>query len=343
MKYLSIVALLVVVTGCAHVPLKRNTQRQVRTVAEIQQQQVMDNVAMFVSDPNAIPFYSMPDAGGAQVTLNSGADIGLQWNPTTLVSETLGLGGTGTLTENWTLKPVNDPDRLAMMKCVYQQVVCKSGSECFSCEEKLRTLFGDDYAFCDVPGCWFRRGCHRDVPKDCCFKAEYCGNWIWVDSQHREHLARVTLAILRIATADIASFNPPVEKIQVEETTTYGDGKTITAKFSLPTDRYENYRTRAREEQERQAEQKKNDQANFWDALKGAAEKTGDAGLMEKLQGFESQQTDIWQPSSSGALLPKSPPFDLPLDGATSSEGARAQQLQTDPLSSLRSQSLFPQ
>src|SRR5687767_13832088 len=59
--------------------LLRSTSRQVRTVADIHQQQIMDNLAMFVYDPNSFPFFAVPDGGSADVTDNASGSIALNW------------------------------------------------------------------------------------------------------------------------------------------------------------------------------------------------------------------------------------------------------------------------
>ena len=46
--------------GCTHVQLKRNTVRQAFTVGDIQQQQVLNNLARFVYDINSLPSFSIP-------------------------------------------------------------------------------------------------------------------------------------------------------------------------------------------------------------------------------------------------------------------------------------------
>jgi len=56
------------ISGCAHVPLARNTQRQIRTIVDIQQQQVLDNLAMFTVNLHATPYFAVPNGGGTNVS-----------------------------------------------------------------------------------------------------------------------------------------------------------------------------------------------------------------------------------------------------------------------------------
>ena len=43
-------ALILFTTGCMHIPLRNNTANQARTVSDLYQQQVLNNLAMFVDD-----------------------------------------------------------------------------------------------------------------------------------------------------------------------------------------------------------------------------------------------------------------------------------------------------
>src|SRR4051794_11674873 len=64
-------ALLLASVGCTSVQLRNNTLSQAEAVHQVQQQQVLDNLAMFVVNPNAVPFFSI--AGGwAVLRIQSG-------------------------------------------------------------------------------------------------------------------------------------------------------------------------------------------------------------------------------------------------------------------------------
>ena len=47
-------------TGCTHVQLRKNTVNQADTLSEIYQQQVLDNLAMFVYDYYSLPHFAIP-------------------------------------------------------------------------------------------------------------------------------------------------------------------------------------------------------------------------------------------------------------------------------------------
>ncbi|MFM2001710.1 MAG: hypothetical protein RI963_1136 [Planctomycetota bacterium] len=66
MRGLSLLATLIAVglfSGCTHRQLRWNTTHQAQTLTDIYEQQVLDNLAMFVRNPNSTPFFAFPNAG----------------------------------------------------------------------------------------------------------------------------------------------------------------------------------------------------------------------------------------------------------------------------------------
>ena len=227
-------------TGCAHVPLARNTGKQVQTIADIQEQQVLDNIAMFVANPGATPFFAQPTAGSTQVIQGGSGGIGLSWNPTTLMGETLNLNGNTSLSENWTLQPINNPDRLVLMKCLYRHVTRQIRNDpCLDCYGKLQAFFGAEFVCCDAPDCWFGYGTKKQIPSCCRKVGHYCGTYVWVTPENFDQLSRVTMSILDIATADLTSFAP--RTVAVEETFAVGNA-TVTGTYRMNAEAYEELR-----------------------------------------------------------------------------------------------------
>ena len=113
-------------SGCMDWQLRKNTVEVSYSVGEIQQQQVLDNLAMFVCDNNAFPSFCYPNQGGSNVTDMASATVtpGLSRVGLTgtavkaFVFSTLGLnfGGQRTCLESYTLTPVNDPRKLELMR-----------------------------------------------------------------------------------------------------------------------------------------------------------------------------------------------------------------------------------
>lgn len=85
--------ILTLAAGCAHRQLRWNTVRQSATLTEIYEQQVLDNLAMFVRDPGSLPFFAFPVGGGSDVTDEGSIGTDIRWNATTFVDDVLRISG----------------------------------------------------------------------------------------------------------------------------------------------------------------------------------------------------------------------------------------------------------
>lgn len=205
--------------GCTHVQLRNNSLNQAHAVHQLQQQQVLDNLAMFVVDPNALPFFTIPGAGTSAVSDQGSASTSLNWLRAGFQSIGLTVGGSRLQQENFTLAPLSDPDKLARMRCAYQAAVGYSGTGCIDCCN-LEKRWGDAtwdgrvapekcVDECSPQPGWFCTGCKKDVPKNAPYVANYGSTYVWVLPHGTDELARLTLAILDYATAVAA---PPKTK-----------------------------------------------------------------------------------------------------------------------------------
>lgn len=229
----------VAATGCTYMPLRRNTIQQAQSVADLQQQQVMNNLAMFMYDPNALPFFSLPGASLATVTDTTSGSGGLNWIARGFSGASLGAMASRAQLETYNMLPVTSPTSLSLMRCAYQQVVanCRSSSvpdeykqlvsqNCPNCAKLWNRFYtGDPNTPPTPPGdahdsgaitnrclqgrCWLGVGCRKCVPKECpCnYVGHYCGLYVWVLPNGRDELAKLTLAIL-----DYALHEPPAPK-----------------------------------------------------------------------------------------------------------------------------------
>lgn len=226
--WLALALALLAASGCTHVQLRKNTIRQAWTLGEIQQQQVLNNLAMFVYNPNSLPSFAVPNQGGTNVTDSGTTTV----TPSFLrvsgdfVFNALGMnfGATRQAQESFTMTPVNDPRKLELMRCAYQQAVANCGrgqpsEHCPDCKSIMNRFYTGDpdgdiaartggtvNSECLNSHCWFGWGCKSCVPKNCpcTYVGEYCGVYVWVLPEGREELTKLTLAIL-----DFALNNPP--------------------------------------------------------------------------------------------------------------------------------------
>lgn len=223
-------------SGCAHHQLRWDTIKQSETLTTIYEQQVLDNLAMFVYDHNSLPFFAFPNAGGSNVNDVGGWRWNIFWSRAAsgFASSDMGLNGTRSLTESWTLTPVTDPRKLELMRCAFQKsasACTSSGSSgtCPNCERAFAKFYtgnpggaipdqatgnGSVTSECLGADCWFGFGCKKCVPKHCrCLKVgHYCGVYVWVMPHGQDELTKLTLAILDYAIYSAAAGAPKPTK-----------------------------------------------------------------------------------------------------------------------------------
>ncbi len=255
--------LLVSFVGCAHTQLRWNTTHQVRTLSEIHEQQVLDNLAKFVVDANSMPSFAYPNQGASGVTDAGNVGNSTTWNKLGFLQGGLTLGGSRSMNEAWTLTPVFDVRRLELMRCAYQAAiesagVCRNATNCPDCDRIQRTFYVGDPAgrynsgndklpdtletfsrlsgrttpACFQPVKWLESGDKRCLPKDCkCLKkGHYCGTYVWILPGGQDELTKLTLTILDYAFSSQATARAGAAR-QTKDVTWFFDTK------GLPTER----------------------------------------------------------------------------------------------------------
>ena len=193
-------------SGCTHVQLRKNSVNQAVAVHDLQQQQVLDNLAMFACNYNATPYFSYANQSGAQVTDQANASASLGWGrvnvfgsnaipafPFPLLLSAIGLSGGGQRSqqEAFTVTPVNDPRKLELMRCAYQTVVAGCGrgavsGSCPDCQTRFKVFYTGDPNGDIRQGangivtseclksdcCWFHIGCKKCLAKHC--ESKHC-------------------------------------------------------------------------------------------------------------------------------------------------------------------------
>ena len=126
-------------------------------------------------------------------------------------SATLTGNASRSITGNWTLNPMSNPDRLRAMRAAYQIAL---GAEFIDPidEQKLDAIRKDQK---DIPIArgWIRVGRKREVPRGACIVA-HCGKtYAWVVPGHSKDFADFALLMMNIAT-----WIPPAAKGQAAAT-----------------------------------------------------------------------------------------------------------------------------
>jgi hypothetical protein len=142
---LCIAILATAASGCTHAQLNRSTLFQASTLADLQFQQVLDNVARFVANPYTMPYFAYPTSGSTQIADGGTVSPTISWAPHSTASEMLGLSANRTITEGWGLVPVTNPDKLYAMRCAYQRVVGALSMPCDICDDRLGNYLPKDF------------------------------------------------------------------------------------------------------------------------------------------------------------------------------------------------------
>lgn len=144
-----------VVGGCqTHLFLRDNTVCTTTTLTDLNYQQVLDNVAMFVAHPGSMPSIAIINSVTVTVSDQKGVSASATYNPT-LTFRQQGDGAlpilslffnpscSRNLTENWSLVPVTDVDNLRRIRCAFQMLVLDGGqsSDCYDCKGLLERFY----------------------------------------------------------------------------------------------------------------------------------------------------------------------------------------------------------
>jgi hypothetical protein len=204
------------VGGCqTHLSLRDNTVRTTATLTDLNYQQVLDNVALFVANPSAMPSIAVINAGAVTVADQKSINANATYAPTITFEQQAGSGlpilslllnpsGSRNVTENWSLAPVTDVDNLRRIRCAFQLLVLNGGetTDCDSCVDLLRRFYlGEtDRLDCILPTGWFHAGCRKDVPRGACYVGRYHDTYVWVLPDGLEGLTRFTMTVIDLAT-----------------------------------------------------------------------------------------------------------------------------------------------
>ena len=193
LRVLGAVAFVVGGAGCTHQQLKFNTARQLQTIHHVEEQVILNNLAMFANNSNAVPYYAYPSGGTSNVVDSGGLAAGFN-----AFRKTINGQAGRQMQEAWTLLQVTDPGRLKQMRAIYQGAV-------FECSGP-----------CEDP--WFCVGTARSVPKRCCeLTGHDCKTWVWITPSGKSRFYDLVAEIKRIAfvapiPANLATYTVYVDK-----------------------------------------------------------------------------------------------------------------------------------
>ena len=118
---LSAILCCICIPGCTFLRLQHSITNQATTLADIHYQQVLNNLALFSTNPNFMPSHVSLRDGSAQIQdfgqANAGLDI------TESVTTSLGLTGSRTVVEQWGVSPITDDIEVRIIQIAYQRAI----------------------------------------------------------------------------------------------------------------------------------------------------------------------------------------------------------------------------
>src|SRR5271166_6663094 len=125
-RFCVILALLPVLsTGCTHNQLRRSTSMTQASMSDLRYKHILDNLAMMVRNPATVPNPVAINGGVVQISDNGTGLGNITWNPLAAAPPKLyniffGLTGSRTVSEQWSLTPLHNPEKLRLMRYTYQ-------------------------------------------------------------------------------------------------------------------------------------------------------------------------------------------------------------------------------
>ena len=219
-RALVLIGVVSTLSGCAtHLALRDDTVRTSNTLTDLQYKQILDNVARFQHDPDAVPSFAVATAGTVAVNDQTGAGVSPNYSPTlTFTQQGAGSGleilsllfpfsAQRTAAENWSLTPITDADNLRRLRCAYRLLVMGEATPNYEfCRKQMQEFFaGEEAGLTDYypPRGWYGVGCKKDVPKNACYVGCHCDTYVWVLPEGRNDLALFTMGALDLATGKL--------------------------------------------------------------------------------------------------------------------------------------------
>jgi hypothetical protein len=210
-----LIGLLSTLSGCTHVALQNDTVRTTNTLADLQYQQVLDNLARFHENPDTIPSFAVATAGTVSILDTAGTGVSPTYSPTLnfgqqgggalpILSLLFPFSAQRAVTENWSLTPITDADNLRRLRCAYRLLVMGEATPNYAyCRKQMKEFFaGEEAAVVDYfpPRGWYCVGNKKDVPKDACYVGSHGCTYVWVTPEGKNDLALFTMGALDLAT-----------------------------------------------------------------------------------------------------------------------------------------------
>jgi hypothetical protein len=116
--------------GCTHLKLERSTLKQASTLSDLQYQQVLDNLAVFSCNSEALAWHVKLKSGTVQITDLVGSSVsGVFWSGQDANSVLPGVNSQRTVLGQWDVEPAVDSDELEILQLAYKKAVLPDDKE----------------------------------------------------------------------------------------------------------------------------------------------------------------------------------------------------------------------
>ena len=180
-------------SGCTHNQLKRSTGFTRESLSDLRYTHILENLAMMVRNPAAVPNPVVISGGVVQVSDN-GAGTG---DITNIFPYGL-LSASRTVSEQWSLSPLQNAEKLMLMRCAYQILLGSELQHDTGCVEELQHALGDVDLCTAIPRGWFHVGGKRDVPRSARYCGHYHDTYVWVNDEGLDDFSRFYLTMMRL-------------------------------------------------------------------------------------------------------------------------------------------------
>jgi hypothetical protein len=190
--------------GCNSSQLRFTTLKLSQTVPNLQQEQVLDNLARIASDSGSLPYYTVISTGTTNIAdSGSGGLSSLSLQHRFFPQAILNATASRTVTGNWTLNTMVSPDRLRAMRAAYQ--IALGIGPVDPVDLKKLQGFEDGQGLPAISRDWLCVGTKHDIPKEARFVAHRGDVYVWVKPDQSKLFADFALLILNIATVTPSS------------------------------------------------------------------------------------------------------------------------------------------
>lgn len=118
--------------GCTHTQLRQSSLQQASSLTDLQQEQVMGNLAMFTCNPHSLPWHIKLSGGLIQVSDQGTAGFMANFKGMGAPSEYVpSLEGQRGILEQWSVEPATDPDDLELLQVAYRKAVDPANPEVY--------------------------------------------------------------------------------------------------------------------------------------------------------------------------------------------------------------------